>query len=217
MRTFITIYVLAIVTAVSILGFRGDKSKRPPLEVFPDMDRQARFMPQAENAFFDDRRDDRPVPENTVARGDERQRPKVFSPDFEDKTVGNPELARGRRENGDYVEEIPIKVNHQLMQLGKEKYEVFCQVCHGASGNGNGVTQNYGVLAGSYHNDRIRDMPDGQLYDVIENGKGLMYGYGDRLTAKESWAIVLYVRALQRSQNASAKDLPDGKKAELGL
>jgi len=73
------------------------------------------------------------------------------------------------------------------------------------------------VLATSYHGDRLRGVADGYIFDVITNGLGLMYGLKDRLTPEERWAVVLYVRALQRSQNASAEDVPAGERAELGI
>lgn len=217
MRIFLTIYVFAIVAAVSILGFRGSKSTKPPLEVFPDMDRQARYKPQAANEFFADGRNDRPVPANTVARGNYFNQNEVFSADFEDETLGDTVLNQGKLADGSFVSTLPLEVSHELMAEGKEKYDIFCAVCHGAAGDGNGVTKPYGVLAASYHDDRLRRVEDGYLYDVITNGKGLMLPFNDRITPEERWAIVLYVRALQRSQNADAKDLSAAQRTELGL
>jgi mono/diheme cytochrome c family protein len=103
------------------------------------------------------------------------------------------------------------------MAEGKAKYDIFCTVCHGAAGDGNGVTKPYGVLAASYHDDRLRSVEDGYIFDVIQNGKGLMLPLNDRISPEESWAIVLYVRALQRSQNADAKELSAAQRTELGL
>ena len=103
------------------------------------------------------------------------------------------------------------------MAEGKEKYDIFCAVCHGAAGDGNGVTKPYGVLAASYHDDRLRAVEDGHIFDVITNGKGLMLPFNDRISPEERWAIVLYVRALQRSQNADAKELSAAQRTELGL
>ena len=103
------------------------------------------------------------------------------------------------------------------MAEGKAKFDIFCAVCHGAAGDGNGVTKPYGVLAANYHDERLRGVEDGYLFDVITNGKGLMLPFNDRISPEERWAIVLYVRALQRSQNADAKDLSEAQRTELGI
>ena len=217
MRIFLAIYVFAIVAAVSILGFRGSNSTKPPLEVFPDMDRQARYKPQAGNEFFADGRNDRPVPANTVARGNYFNQADVFSSEFEDKALGDTVLNQGKDADGAFVKTLPLEVSYELMAEGKAKYDIFCAVCHGAAGDGNGVTKPYGVLAASYHDERLRGVEDGYLFDVITNGKGLMLPFNDRISPEERWAIVLYVRALQRSQNADAKELSAAQRTELGI
>ena len=181
------------------------------------MDRQARYKPQGENSFFPDRRDDRPVPVNTVARGNYLNYEQVFSEDFEDTTLGSTAFLYGKNADGSWVDKLPIDADYTLIEMGREKYDIFCSSCHGLAGDGNGVTKPYGILATSYHDDRLRSESDGYIYDVITNGKGLMYGLKDRLSPKERWAVVLYVRALQRSQNASAEDVPAGERAELGI
>jgi mono/diheme cytochrome c family protein len=217
MRIFLALYVFTVVAAVSILGFRGSISTKPPLEVFPDMDRQARYKPQAENEFFADGRNDRPVPANTVARGNYFNQAEVFSAGFEDQALGDTVLNDGKDGAGNFVKTLPLEVSHALMAEGKAKYDIFCTVCHGAAGDGNGVTKPYGVLAASYHDDRLRSVEDGYIFDVIQNGKGLMLPLNELISHEESWAIVLYVRALQRSQNADAKELSAAQRTELGL
>ena len=217
MRIFLIIYAFAIVAVVSIFGFRGQLTEKTPIELFPDMDRQARYKPQGENEFFADGRNDRPVPANTVARGNYLNYEQVFSEDFEDTLLGDTVYVFGKNPDGTFVETMPVDVTELFMQQGRQKYEIFCSACHGSAGDGNGVTKPYGMLATSYHDDRLRNETDGYIFDVITNGKGLMYGLKDRLTPEERWAIVLYVRALQRSQNASAADVPAGQRAELGL
>jgi len=217
MRIFLAIYVFAIVAVISIFGFRGSNSTKPPLEVFPDMDRQARYKPQAENEFFEDGRNNRPVPANTVARGDYFNQQEVFSADFDDKTLGDTVYNQGKNAEGSFVGKLPLEVSYELMKQGQEKYTIFCAVCHGAAGDGNGVTKPYGVLAANYHDDRLRAAEDGYLFDVITNGKGLMYGLKGRLTPEERWAIVLYLRALQHSQNADAAEISEAQRTELGF
>jgi len=217
MRIFLAIYVFAIVAAVSILGFRGGISKKPPLEVFPDMDRQARYKPQAENEFFADGRNDRPVPAGSVARGNYLNQLEVFSEDFEDERLGDTVFHQGKNADGSLVQKLPVEVTYELIEQGREKYDIFCMACHGAAGDGNGVTKPYGVLAANYHDDRLRDVEDGHIYDVIMNGKGLMLPLSDRISPEEGWAIVLYVRALQVSQNANAEELTAAQRTELGF
>ena len=217
MRIFLAIYLFAVIAAVSILGFRGSTSTKPPLEVFPDMDRQARYKPQAENEFFADGRNDRPIPAGTVARGNYFNQVEVFSEDFEDEHLGDTVFHDGKNADGSFVQTLPLEVTFELIEQGREKYAIFCTACHGAAGDGNGVTKPYGVLAASYHDDRLRGEPDGYIYDVIMNGKGLMYPLNDRISPEEAWAIVLYVRALQLSQNANAEDLTAAQRTALGL
>lgn len=217
MRIFLAIFVFVIFATVSILGFRGSLSQKPPLEVFPDMDRQAKYKPQSENDFFADGRDDRPIPVGTVARGDFFNWAEVFSADFTDENLGDTVFHDGKLPDGSFVEKLPLEASFELIEHGREKYEIFCTSCHGAAGDGNGVTKPYGVLAATYHDERLRGVEDGYIYDVIRNGKGLMYPLRDRIAPEEAWAIVLYVRALQRSQNASAEELTAAQRTELGF
>ncbi|MEM1222488.1 MAG: cytochrome c [Verrucomicrobiota bacterium] len=217
MRIFLAIYAFLVVAVVTIFGFRGTITTKEPIEIFPDMDRQPRYKPQAENSFFSDGRNDRPIPVNTVARGNYLNYVEVFSEDFNDSVLGKTTYLYGKNVDGSFYDGFPMEVTYDLMEQGQEKYEIFCTSCHGSAGDGNGVTKPYGILAASYHDDRLRNETDGYLFDVITNGKGLMYGLKDRLSPEERWAIVLYMRALQRSQNASADDLAAATRTELGL
>jgi mono/diheme cytochrome c family protein len=103
------------------------------------------------------------------------------------------------------------------MQKGQAQYDLFCMVCHGKTGNGNGVVATYGVPAANLHLESFQQQPDGQIYHTIAWGKGQMYGYYDKLDPEERWAVVLYVRALQRAYNATREDMPPEKLAELGI
>ena len=217
MRIFLAIFIFAAIAVLSIFGLRGSKSTKPPIEIFPDMDRQARYKPQAANSFFSDRRNDRPIPANTVARGNYFNQAEVFSANFSDPNLGNTVFNQGKYADGSLVKSIPLEVTNELMEMGRQKYEIFCISCHGAAGDGNGVTKPYGVLATSYHDDRLRTIEDGHIYDVITNGKGLMYPLNDRMTPEERWATVLYVRALQRSQNTKVEDLSAAQRTKLGF
>ena len=160
---------------------------------------------------------DSPIPAGTVARGNYFNQVEVFSKDFEDEYLGDTVFHDGKNADGSFAQTLPLDVTFELIEQGREKYAIFCTACHGAAGDGNGVTKPYGVLAASYHDDRLRGEPDGYIYDVIMNGKGLMYPLNDRISPEEGWAIVLYVRALQLSQNANAEDLSAAQRKVLGL
>lgn len=203
MRYVYVVFLLLAVTTVSILGFRGSAFKKPPLEIFPDMDRQPKYKPQSPSVFFADGRTDRPVPPNTVPRG---------------AVIGNDHLIAGTTASGDWARTFPMEVTGEMMSRGQEKYQIFCAPCHGALGDGNGITKQYGMASTpSYHDDRLRDMAEGEIFNTITHGKNLMGRYGDKLSAGDRWAVIAYMRALQRAAQGSVGDLPPENRSELGL
>ena len=202
LRYSIAILVFLTVATVSILGLRGRRSDQPPLEIFPDMDRQDYYRPQDVSPFFPDQRADRPVVPGTVPAG-------AFHEDDH--------FAAGKR-GGEFERGFPISVTRELMELGQEKYTIFCSVCHGANGDGNGITKSYGMVATPlFHVDTIRAMPEGEIFNTITYGKNNMGPYGARLRIQERWAIIAYLRALQRANNAREADVPAEYRVELGL
>jgi hypothetical protein len=217
MKYFFGIYFLVIVTLVSILGFQGKKSNKPPIEIFPDMDRQDKYLAQSENPFFANKQSDRAPIANTVPRGNNIEVKKVFSPDYKNDRLENPAFYTGKNTDGSWYKGFPMKATNEVLELGKLHYEIYCSACHGLAGDGRGVTRDYGMLAASYHDDRLRDMPEGEFFDIITNGKNLMYGLGERVKPEERWAIILYVRALQLSQNAKKEELNESDITALGL
>tara|TARA_B100001248_G_scaffold261612_2_gene253342 strand:+ start:558 stop:1307 length:750 start_codon:yes stop_codon:yes gene_type:complete len=216
MRIFLGIFVFLCVATVSIFGIRGTKFTEPPLYVFPDMDDQEKYRPQGENTFYQNRMDDRPVVPGTIARGSSWETAKVFNEDFNYAQADNPELYTGKTRSGEWVRGFPVEVNHALMELGQQKYTIFCQVCHSAIGDGDGITKQYGVATTlSYHDDRLRDMAEGEIFNTITHGKNTMSGYGEKLRPEERWAVIAYLRALQRAQNGTLDDVPTPFKKEL--
>ena len=206
MRYIIPIFAILVITIVSILGFRGDYSKNTPIEVFPDMDRQAKFKAQTVNPRFPDGSADRLPVAGTVLRGTAIDSHNVFSsqPQFHSDAY-----TTGKLPNGEWVKSVPVLVglNMSTMRLGREKYDIHCSVCHGDYGNGLGVTAKFGLNprnladssnAGTYL-ESAAAWTDGQFYNAISNGSasGVMLGLKDRLSPDERWAIVLYLRALQ--------------------
>lgn len=218
MRYFLAFFLFAVIAFVSIFGLPGDTSTRPPLYIFPDMDWQAKYLPQRTNTFFKNGMNDRPCLEHAVSRGQGWERKSVFEANYQYLPSLNKELDTGKDAAGAFVRGFPLKVDEALMQEGQKKYTLFCKVCHGAAGDGNGITKQYGMIAtASYHDDRIRQMPEGEIFNTITHGKNTMGSYADKLSPSERWAVIAYVRALQRSQNASVADLPADQLHLLGL
>jgi len=205
MRYAYLVLAFVVVATVSILGFRGSTSTKPPLEVFPDMDRQAKYKTQAASAFFADGRADRPIPPGVVARGDLRDDAHLYT---------------GKAADGSFASGFPssLSIDARFLELGRARYNVSCLPCHGAVGDGNGITKSYGMGATpTYHDDRLRNMPEGEIYNTIVHGKGNMLSYADKLNAEERWAVIAYVRALQRAQTGTLNDVPASHKSELGI
>jgi len=153
-----------------------------------DMADQPRNNPLTPSAFFSDGRGSRTPVENTVERGaladDELNVPK-------DSTF------------------FPLPITQELLERGRERYGIFCEPCHGAEGDGNGMIAVRGMKhPPSYQQERLRQAPVGYFYDVITHGFGAMYDYSAQVNAHDRWAIIAYIRALQLSRNAPAGMLP---------
>lgn len=208
-RLFHILLVAFVALPVALSGCRGMKSERTPIHPNPNMDHQERFEEQEANPFFADGSAMRmPVP-GTVARGHLR-------------TTANAPFELGRDASGQFVTSNPFNVDAALLERGRERYEIFCTPCHGLTGDGRGIVmvgnggQGYGfVPAPTYHSDFLRDAPDGYIYDVIANGVRSMASYGHEIAPADRWAIVAYIRALQRSQDAGPEDVPEPERERL--
>ena len=153
-----------------------------------DMADQPKNRPLSPSEFFPDGRSERPLVENTVAHGAIAE-DELFVPKDSDK--------------------FPLPVNQELLERGEERYRIFCTPCHGLQGDGNGMVAVRGMKhPPTYHQDRLRQVPNGYIYDVITNGFGQMLGYSAQVPPRDRWAIIAYLRALQLSRNAKAADLP---------
>lgn len=219
LRQFFTIYAFLLLVIISVMGFRGCKSSRTPLELFPDMDRQPKRMGQAEFAFFADGRVDRPKVPGTVPASTEMGEtyPHLEAPGaFEEDRY----FASGRDESGEFGDGLPIDITNVAMSRGEDYYNRFCTVCHGLTGDGNGVMKDprYGFATiASLLDQRIADQPDGEIFNTITWGRNTMGPYGAKLRPQERWEVVLYMRALQRAANATIEDVPAERRGELGL
>jgi mono/diheme cytochrome c family protein len=162
-----------------------------------DMATQPKYRPLSPSDFFHDGRSERPLLENTVARG----------------ALDNDAYTIAKDSNAFPVN---MKVDQALLERGQERYTAFCSPCHGLQGDGNGMVALRGMKhPPSYHTDRLRESPNGYFYDVITNGFGQMYGYAAQIPPRDRWAIVAYVRALQLSRNARATELPADLREKL--
>ncbi len=219
--------VLLAGLVVYFLGFRGQLSKEPPRIVFWDMKYQDKYMPQAASDFFADGRTMRPLVRGTV--------PFAGTDWFADAgyiRTANPDFLReddayyrGKTPEDTFVRYLPGEAVTRaggwepLLLLGQTQYERNCAVCHGRTGQGNGITTTYGLVGvASYHDDRLRRIADGDIYHTIVHGKNSMSSYGHQVpSVLHRWAIVAYIRVLQRSRDASAEDVPADRRAELGI
>ncbi len=118
--------------------------------------------------------------------------------------------------NGMLVAQLPMALTPELLERGRERYDIYCAVCHGATGDGHGEVVRRGFPAPpAYHSDRLRNAPIGHFYDVITNGYGVMYSYAARVEPNDRWAIAAYIRALQLSQHATVNDLKPAERQKL--
>jgi mono/diheme cytochrome c family protein len=187
--------VLTLACVVGLTGCaRGCTSGRPPIHVNPSMDDQPKVLAQtASDFFFDGASMREPVP-GTVPIGGLKEDVAFFT---------------GKGADGQFVATIPVPVNEALVERGHERYRIYCQPCHDARGGGKGILfQRGSVPTTSLHQETILEYPDGQIFDVITNGKGLMAGYRWPIPPADRWAIVSYVRALQRSARAAGAPAP---------
>jgi mono/diheme cytochrome c family protein len=209
-HVYLTTFFVCVLL-VSILGFRGTKFTEPPIDIFPEwafpsMEHQPKFRPQSKSEFFADGRSDRTPPAKTVARGMLRT---------------DDHLHQGKDAAGAFVAGLPagVSVDLNFLERGRHQYQIYCAPCHGATGDGNGITKRYGMGATpTYHDPRLRGMPEGEIFNTITNGKNTMLPYGDKLTPEDRWAVVAYVRALQRAQQGTAADVTNSAaKSSLGI
>ncbi|MEM6328163.1 MAG: cytochrome c [Bacteroidota bacterium] len=202
--------LLSLIALLLVLGgCRGMKSDKTPIHPNLNMDFQEKFEAQEANPFFEDGAAMRQPVAGTVARGQLR-------------TTENAPFEQGRSASGAFVGDIPMEVTPALLERGQERYLIYCSVCHGPTGDGNGVImvgnagQGYGYTpAPTYHSDYLRDIEDGYLYSVIANGVRSMPSYGHEMLPADRWAVVAYMRALQRSQNATEADIPPEERDRL--
>lgn len=186
--------------ALVLAGCTAQTSRSPQVMVFPDMKRQAKYKPQTESALFADRRASRRPVEGTIPVGYLREDDPFHS----------------GVQNNQYIGRNPRKIDMNLMQEGQRRYNTYCSPCHDRTGQGRGIV---GVRATwiptNLTEERVRQFNDGEIYNVITNGRRSMPAYRYQITAEDRWAIVAYVRALQRTTSATIEDVPQELRSGL--
>ena len=228
LRGFFLIFLLTGLAIIAVFGFRGQKSTGSPIEVFPDMVRQPKVRAQAPLGFFADGRGARvPVP-GTVPLGYELPKASPEKSSTGETSVAETNLRSPLGFSGgtDYYNTgkmgtnwgsgLPVPVTAELMERGRQRFNINCSVCHGMTAAGDGITKQYGLTSVvTLQDDRIRKMADGEIFNTITHGKNTMLAYGPNVPVNDRWAIIAYLRALQRSQNATEADVPAEHRAEL--
>ncbi len=176
-----------------------------------DMQDQPKMKPYRATTFFSDRLSMRPPVEGAVPRGFLRSDAEFFTGKKSKTTTApaTPLSAANATAFADDIEVLPIPVTIEVVTRGKERYEIFCSVCHGLTGYGDGMIVRRGFRrAASFHDDRLRQAPVGHFFDAITNGWGAMPSYATQIPVQDRWAIVAYVRALQLSQKDVGQPQP---------
>jgi len=203
----LTLTAVALIPVVLIARARTSNSAVPRVELIQNMDDQPKHKAQAANPLFADGRAMRAPVRGTVARGELREDDHFYRGSVDEK----------------WATELPMKLTPELMNRGQERYDIFCSPCHGLTGHGDGmIAQRADELEmgtwtppSSFHTELTRERADGWLFNTITNGVRNMPAYGSQIPEADRWAIVAYMRALQRSQNASLDEVPPGERAKL--
>lgn len=166
-----------------------------------DMHDQPRIKPLGANDFFADGQGARPLPAHTVSRGDLRA-------DVLHTTGFTPE--------GDLATAPPMPVTRELLVRGRDRFDIFCTPCHGRTGEGRGMVVQRGYKQpSSFHDERLRRVPVGYVFDVVTNGFGVMPSYASQIPIDDRWAIAAYLRTLQLSRHFDAAILTAEERAAL--
>lgn len=206
------------VVAFGTLGLQGRMSHKPPVELysdqmFPGMDKQPKLRPQEPNSFFANGVSSQLPPAGTIARS----QPIVTADGpvyrFEDSPVNT-----GRQTGAtNFVDLNPLVVDLALIQRGHDRFDIYCAPCHGKVGDGNGIVKRIGAMpaVANLHDKRIVELADGEIFNTITYGKGLMGAAGPLLPVQDRWAVIAYLRTLQLSWLGSTNDLTAEQQASL--
>lgn len=195
--------MIAAAGAILLTGCAAGKQANPPVHVFQDMERQEKYKPQSESPLFADGRSNRPPVRGTVARGH-----------LKDNDV----LTTGFTPAGLYTGRNPVTIDAALLKTGQARFNTYCSPCHDQTGSGKGIValRTPAWQPSNLQEDRVKNLADGDIFDTITNGRRSMPAYKYQIQAeKDRWAIVAYVRALQRASSGTTADVPENLKAGL--
>jgi mono/diheme cytochrome c family protein len=162
---------------------------------------QPYYRPYSPSDVFPDGASARPIPADTVPRGNLR---------------GTTLLFTGKDDTGQDSTEFPFQIARDVLQRGHDRFEIYCAPCHGYTGDGDGLVVQRGFnVPPSYNTDRLRQAPVGHFFDVITHGFGAMPAYAVQVPVTDRWAIIAYIRALQLSQHATLDDVPPEVRPQL--
>jgi mono/diheme cytochrome c family protein len=198
--------VLLAAAAFVLAGCSVSGSKNTPVVIITDMDYQGRFEPQGDRTFngekpiFSDARASRRPVDGTVAKG---------------MLVDDESFSTGVLDNM-YIGRNPVKVDAALLTHGQRRFNTYCSPCHDQTGQGRGmVAQRATWIPTNLQEPRVKDMNDGEIFNVMTNGRRSMPPYRFQVSDRDRWAIVAYVRALQRTSLATEAEVPEDKRSEL--
>ena len=214
------VLIIAGVLALAFAGFRGQKTQLTHVEWFNDMAHQPKFQPQHRNDFFGDGRAERQPVKGTVPIG--FQLPGRYIQTGGSNNFGTftsqPDYFSTGRMGEVYGDGIPKELaagGVEFVKRGQDRYDIHCAICHGRAGAGDGVIKSFGLMTvASLLNQPIVEQPDGKIFNTITHGRSTMGAYGPVITVEDRWAIVAYVRALQKvgSGKLAAAAPTDAKK-----
>jgi hypothetical protein len=206
------------IVAFGALGLQGRMSHQPPVELysdqmFPGMDKQPKLRPQEPDSFFANGVSSQLPPAGTIARSQPIVTADGSVYRFEDSPVNT-----GRQTGTtNFVDLNPLVIDLALIQRGHDRFDIYCAPCHGKVGDGNGIVKRIGAMpaVANLHDKRIVELPDGEIFNTITYGKGLMGAAGPLLPAQDRWAVIAYLRTLQLSWLGSTNDLTAEQQASL--
>jgi mono/diheme cytochrome c family protein len=213
MRYFLLIFVVSVAVVFGILGKRGTHFRKTSLYIFPDMEWQLKLRPQKENSFFTNGLTSQLHVPGTIPRSVALQTASGEVFPFEDSPVNTGRITG----TTNFIENNPLAINARLLRRGQQRFNINCSPCHGATADGNGITKKIGAMlvVANLHDKRIVELPDGEIFHVITNGRNNMGAYGPNVTVEDRWAIVAYLRALQIARLGSVDDVPQELRAAL--
>ena len=213
MRYFLLIFAVVILVVIGVAGRRGDLTRNRPIQIFPDMKRQLKLRPQTANGFFANGLSSQLPQPGTLAQSKPLMVADKEIYSFEDVPVNTGRITG----TTNFVELNPFPISEQLLARGQQRFMIYCTPCHGQTGDGNGITRKIGAMlvVANLHDKRIVELADGELFNTVSNGKGVMQGYAPQIPVEDRWAIIAYLRALQLSRLGSVDDLTPELRAKL--